>query len=154
MRSELNFAATKYGFVYMGLEPMTDDDVQALREYTRQSDPKIDRLSTKGRWNRNWICRETSLQHMGGEGSETYESQMCGQGVHFKPRTGQEPIFHVDPEGNYVHGVVDYPRLGTSYHIDDYNSTVAGPRPDSEADTVLGDSTYVWDDDLALWTIV
>ena len=148
----LQWTATDYGFVYMGLLACTEQDMEDLRDYTRQDNPQIDPGTTVGRYDRMWHCEEESLQYVGGEGSHTYECQNVGTGVEFKP-ADQGPCFHINPEGEYVHAAVDYPCTGRAFHRDEYNSTVAGPAPNSDAEFLLGGGCYAWDDDNAWWVV-
>ena len=152
----LPWMATKYGLVFTGLEEVTQAELDAAREYFGEG-ADFDKFSFVGRWSpwytaKIWIAGETTTEKMGGLGSATYETQHVGEGVSFKPED-QPDIFHTNPDGVVVFGVVDYPRTGRSYHTG-AAGTIAGPEPGSEADDWLGDDgTYYWDNSQRLWAI-
>ena len=164
-RDTVPFMQSAYGWVFMGMQRMTEEDVDLLRAAGYQGD--IDGLSDCGRLDRDWtyeayVRGETSGPKLGGEGSHTYETQkVIGTGregtgdVEFK-EDGQRDIWHVDPEGNRVYGPVDYPNTGRSFHRDDWGQTVAGPKPGTRAWAKLHKAEgrrYAWQDKNAWWVI-
>lgn len=156
MQNDLPYMASEYGFIFMGLEPMTDEQLQDLIEFVGDTGVKVDPLSLPGRWDREWNAQiwlrgESTSDKPGGLGSHTYEVQKVGEGVEF--RDDREAIFHVAPDGNYVYGVLDYDRTGTAFHRNEYHTTVAGPKPGSAAEELLGSGAYYWDAENDWWEI-
>lgn len=149
------------GMVYVGLEPATKADFDALAAYVGDRDYEIDERSLRGRFHPLWstayyeIYPDDPLKP-GGRGSHTYETQLLGANgggdIEFRPED-QQAIFHYNPEGEYVHGEIDYPNTGRGFHKDASGAHRAGPRPGSEAQEILGDGSYVWNKQLELWEV-
>lgn len=157
MSKDMMWMATRYGWVFMGLEQPTDEEYQNLYDYMQTNDVTVDEFSLKGRWDpwwtaKIWLANETSTEKMGGLGSHTYETQKIGQGVQFMAED-KGPIWHINPDGERVYSNLDYDRTGRAYHIDDWQQSVAGPEPGSEAEQLLGEGEYAWDGVNRWWTI-
>lgn len=137
---DLQWSANKDGFIFMGLEAATQEDMDELEAYAG-GEPVIQQSSLCGRWAPQWTA--TGNQDMGGLGSHTYEVQKVdpgGQDVEFKPED-QGVCFHYH-NGKRVKGKIDYPNTGRSYHNQPGLGLVTGPRPGSEAEELLGGRKY------------
>jgi len=156
-----------FGWVFMGMHPVDQDDYDWLASYLAGGgltldDVAFDEASLVGRLDRSWTCGSWENGQMsrklGGEGSHTYETQKViggnfGSGdVEFKPED-QKEIWHRDPDGNKVHGKVDYPRLSRSYHVNEWGETTAGPKPGTNAESRLGDGKYAFQEKNAWWVV-
>lgn len=149
---KLPFMATGSGFVYMGTGTMTDAEYKALEAKVGRNVP-VDPGTTMGRFSKEWLPEDKDAREMGGPGSHTYETQHVGDGVVFIA-ADRGPVFHINPRGEYVRAELNYPRTGRSFHRDVLGSLVAGPKPDSEADNLLGgNQSYIWDEDGQYWVI-
>jgi hypothetical protein len=144
------YGPASLGWIYMGLEPMTQDDVDALvamlasTGWAADDDPAIDPFTVKGRWHARWTTYLDIMegtQPNGGKGSSVYETQLTGDGVSFT----KTEMWYDDPVTGEGHKGIP-PDCG-AYHVD-YSSdnNVAGPRPGSEAEALLGDGHYAWDE--------
>lgn len=155
------------GWTFQGKEPATQEDLDDLiaemKGPIQAGDYQslitvVDTRTLVGRWDTGWTTFPDEHQNSdpwtrrGGLGSGTYESQKCGEGAGFR-RKGEGAIFHFDPDGDYVWKKLDYDKTGTSYWVDGYNSTRAGPKPGGEAEQLLGDGSYEWDEVNEWWTI-
>ena len=162
------FMTTEFGWVFMGMEEMDQDDLDLLEAYLNSGgmsldDVAIDPSSTVGRLAREytaeiWIQGTTGTAKMGGEGSHTYETQkVCGKNygggdIEFKDEDA-DAIWHNGPDGKRCHGVLDYPNTGRGYHVDEWGTTCAGPRPESRAAVFLGKGKYVFQNKNAWWVV-
>ena len=153
------------GFVFMGMYPCTEDDFQGLFDYLTSSPEStwetledmwragvhVDRLSLVGKYHPDWSSawqKVKSGSPQGGVGSTTYEKQRCGAGVKF---TRKAVWCYPDYESNELDRVVP---SNYAYHYSEQRGTnVMGPEPGSEAERLLGDGTYVWNEERAMWEI-
>lgn len=151
------------GWTFHGKESATQEDfaeLQAHLPFPLTMDI-IDHRTLGGRWDRDWTTGPDLLMGTdpwdmdGGLGSSTYRTQHVGAGVGFRDAPDQVdvPIWHFDPDGNYVKAILNYERTGTAFYRDMYNSTRAGPEPGTEADEILGNGRYVFDEDNG-WYVV
>ena len=130
------------GMVWMGDQPATEADKQALRVYyTGEGEPAFDELSLVGLFDPEWSCFRHTVKPtrhpQGGLRSFAYEHQKVGRGVKFTDHA----IFHFNEEGRHVH---DIPPNHGAYHTGVNGDAYAGPEPDSEAERILGDGLYFW----------
>lgn len=116
---------------------------------TPPSEQSYDKLSMVGRYDRRYnsffYAVDGKRNPAGGEGSDTYELQHVGKGV----KLTNEPIWFFNSDGDMVKEV---PVNGYHRTSDDVNRE--GPEPGSEAEKLLGDGSYQWDAENALWIIV
>ena len=133
----------------MGVNPYTQEDVEELIEvlnstgWAATDDPAIDPFTRNGRYHPRWttyLDLMEGTQANGGKGSKVYETQHTGDGVSF----AKKDMWYDDPVTGESHKGIP-PDCG-AYHVD-YSSdnNVAGPRPGSEAEALLGDGHYAWD---------
>ena len=157
MRTENNgdWMHSPYGVIWAGLHKADEDDMETMPEGAVP-----DELSLVGRYHPRytaeiWERGETTTDPLGGKGSHTYETKRLGVkgGGDIVFRDSSDPIYHYDPDGNYVHGQLLYDKTGTGYHVDEYGMTHAGPRPGSAAERIIGDGHVEWDDKKDLWTV-
>lgn len=142
-----NPAAGQYeadGMIYIDNEPMTEKDLADLKRYFGMN-VEVDERSIVGRYHPDWSTyfdEMTNNQNkMGGKGSSVYELQKVGKGVtfikgetwYFETLAG-EMLYGKPPNEGAVHTV----------WIDDYPALLAGPEPGSEAEELLGDGEYKW----------
>jgi hypothetical protein len=131
------------GMIWTGDHPVTEEQMAELTE-TRGHETSIDSLTKVGRWHPNYDTfyhvHNQSAPRQGGIGSFAYETQKCGKGVVFT-KTGI--MFH-HRNGKYKFGV---PHNGAYHHrmAGDGQEDFAGPEPGSEAEKLLGDGEYFWD---------
>ena len=158
--SDLPWMSSAYGWIFMGFEVVTDADIQALMDYRGSGgdmNPNLDEKSFPGRLAREytaeiWERNETTTPKLGGEGSQTYMTQKIiggeygGGDIGFRPEDDKE-IWHINPDGDRVYGILDYPRTLRGFHIDEYGQTAAGPKAGSNAENRLGDGYYQWDEE-------
>ena len=166
--SKAPFMTSNHGWIFVGFDEMDQDDLDLLEAYLQSGgqsldDVTIDPKSTCGRLAREytaeiWERGETGTAKMGGEGSHTYETQkICGKNygsgdIGFKDEDA-DAIWHNGPDGARVHGILDYPQTGRVYHVDEWGTTCAGPRPESRAANRLGDGHYHWNKNNAWWVV-
>jgi len=149
------------GWVYMGNEPMTEEDRQNLYDwlettgmkdsYGSPQDIQIDKLSQVGLLHRDWSSHWAEYQKatndgyvpQGGLGSTVYEDQHVGAGVDF----AKESIWYTDSDTG--ESVKDIPPNCGAHHDRNmgggYWDAYSGPEPGSEAEKLLGESHYEWD---------
>ena len=150
------------GMVWMEHERITMEQFKQSVEYFSQphalgatpmpgtppSEQKYDKLSMVGQYDRSYnsffYAVDGKQNPSGGEGSDTYELQYVGNGV----KLSQEPVWFFRGD-EYVKEV---PVNGYHYAADGCN--YEGPEPGSEAEKLLGDGSYQWDAENALWVIV
>ena len=166
-QTKMPWMTTKYGWVFMGYEEVTEADYASLDAYLQSggiklADVNIDRFSLVGRWDPWWTAKifikgETTSTKMGGLGSHTYEVQKIGQGVEFMPED-KGAVWHFSPDMEYTRAVIDYPKTGRAFHKnfnEPYTGTLfAGPDPESEAAEILGEGAYAWDEENSWWVVV
>lgn len=161
--SGLPWMSTKHGMWFMGYEPATQDDIDALMNYLNQNPKGRDRAvkivesSKLGRLDRDWGKGFSSAKKYGGLGSHTYEVQKVNGGpgvndVAFR-KDDAKAIWHIGPDGKRCHGVLDYDKTGTAFHKDEWGQTVTGPEPGSAAEEKLGDGEYRWNKKNQWWVI-
>ena len=167
-QTKMPWMTTAYGWVFMGYEPVDDEDYAELEAYLATGgisieDVTFDDASLVGRLAREytaeiWERGETGTPKMGGEGSHTYETQRIigknyGSGdVMFKDE-GSRDIWHINPIGERVYGQLDYGDTGRSYHVDQWGQSTAGPKPGTRAATYLGEDRYAFQEKNAWWVV-
>ena len=140
------------GWVWTGNAAMTAEDEEALNVYMYSmgygGPQKIDPFSKCGRYNKRYTTYQNLVegtQATGGAGSDAYQQQHVdpeGFGVNFATQS----IWYTDSvTGESMKGVP--PNLGAYYDKDmggGYTDAYSGPRPDSLAEEILGDSEYIF----------
>lgn len=143
---DLEWSASADGYIFMGLEPATEEDFAALNSYAG-GEALYQESSICGRYDRAWTA--TGNADMGGEGSHTYETQKVGAAgggdVEFRPLDDDDAVFHFNPEGEYVSGILMYDKTLGAYHTTPAG-VVCGPKPDTLAEELLGDGEYRWNE--------
>ena len=146
---------TTDGFVFMGDNRVTIEDFQKLEVYLERDDfdrDSVDGLSLCGLlhrdWNSNFYSKASGGNKPGGLGSEKYETQYVGDGVKFN----KEPIWFNTAAGELVKEI---PEQGyhTTYSDSGDADSYEGPEPGSEADSLLGDGLYKWDEQNGFYII-
>lgn len=142
------------GWVYVGNEPMSNEDKQMLNDWMMSmgypGDQKIDPFSIRGKYNSKYTTYGNLVegtQAQGGLGSPTYEQQWVDpdtseNGVSFvKPG---DTIWYIDSEtGEALKGFP--PDCGAYHEVNvggGYSDYYSGPKPGSVAEEILGDGTY------------
>ena len=137
------------GYVFMGLEPVTQEDYDKLSAYTGKpvTEADCDAPSLVGRhhpdWNSHFYESVEPHQRPGGLGSDTYREQKVGDGVKFATKA----IWHTNAEGNMVKEIPgDCGEYHTVMYPGGYADNFVGPAPESQAEERLGDGSYYFDD--------
>ena len=160
-------------YLWYGYYEATQNDVDELHKFCKgggysnnPNEPIIERGTMKGRLALLWHSRQHPLdeegERAGGIRSRIYENQIVDpipskdaqvpDNVRF--RDEDDPMWYKDSEGNDVHGVPPNSGAYHEAHIGDgYYDFFEGPRPDSEAERLLGSGRYVWDDKALLWRV-
>jgi hypothetical protein len=147
------------GWVFFGLEPVTEEDIQALVDLINPEGLldfmySTDEASLVGRhhrdWSSNFYATVEPHQRPGGLGSPTYERQLVGAGVQF----AKEPIWHYNTDGQFVKEIpADMGAYHTYIWPDGYSDNIAGPEKGSEAETLLDGGSYGWDEEAQYYII-
>ena len=152
------------GMVWYGEQKATMDDVLELYSFlsvphvqggftvpgTPVEHISIDPLSVCGRYDKDWNSMSYAMKGernpSGGAGSVSYETQHVGAGVEF----AKEPIWcYID--GQLVKEVP--PNCGAHHYSDEHGTNQEGPAPGSEAESLLGDGSYVYNSTEELYEI-
>lgn len=136
-----------WGFCWTGREPATEEDLDALDAWMKdKGEYDVDVLTLVGANNREYTAQHYEAKgtppedRCGGLGSPVYETQKVGEGVAF---LGSKHVWYWASDGVRDFGQV--PNL-SAYH----RTTLgihAGPRPGSEAEGLLANGFYEWDDE-------
>ncbi len=155
------------GMVWQECEPITMEQYKESIEFYSQpwaagatpmpgtppSEQHYDKLSMVGRYHKKYnsffYAVDGKRDPDGGLGSKTYEMQHVGGYYPDNLKVSLHETVWFYRGSEYVKEVT--PR---GYHLADNGANYEGPRPGSEAEALLGDGTYSWDEEEELYIIV